>query len=222
MKKTLISLFVALPMLQIIQAQGITYLSNLNQPSAGNLAVGSDSWLAVGFDVGTNASGYMLNSIQLNLTGASGNPNTFVFLLYSAIGHGDFYPGSSLGTLNGSTDPSVGGVFTYFPAEELMLLPNTAYFIVLTAGTAVANGAYDWSYAGSSFYNSSGGWQAPLGRAAVDNYQSIDGSNWNVFGGSSQFAITATPIPEPSAEMLLGLGGILLLGCGRWKAKAVY
>jgi hypothetical protein len=33
--------------------------------------------------------------------------------------------------------------------------------------------------------------------------------------------LSMQPIPEPSAEMLLGLGGIWLLGFGRWNAKAV-
>jgi len=128
---------------RIATAQGtVTYLSNLGQASAGSLAVGSDSWLAASFITGTNASGYSLNSIQLAMTDASGNPSGFTAMLYSAIGVTGVFPGSSLGTLNGSLNPVSGGIFTYTPASNPTLLPSTGYFIVLTAGTAIANGAY--------------------------------------------------------------------------------
>jgi hypothetical protein len=98
----------------------------------------------------------------------------------------------------------------------MTLSANTVYFIVLTSATPVANGAYDWSYSSSS-YNPSGGWQAPVAGFAVDNYQSSDGSNWNLLHlqDYAQFAITATPVPEPSALALGALGG-LLLGCRRF------
>ena len=50
---------------QITQAQGTIYLSNLDQPSTGSLAVGSDSWIGVPFLTGNNVGGYVLNSFQL-------------------------------------------------------------------------------------------------------------------------------------------------------------
>ena len=144
---------------QIVQAQGtMTYLSNLNQASAGSLAVGSDSWLAAGFGTGNNANGYVLNSIQLGMTDASGNPSNFTVMIYANAGPTGIFPGSSLGTLDGSLNPATGGIFTYTPASNLTLSPSTFYYIVLTAGTTVANGAYDWSYAGANSYNPSGGW----------------------------------------------------------------
>jgi len=37
-----------------------------------------------------------------------------------------------------------GGTFTYTPLSNLTLSPNTPYFIVLTAGITIANGAYEW------------------------------------------------------------------------------
>jgi hypothetical protein len=197
---------------QIIEAQGtITYLSNLNQPSASSHAVGSDSWQASSFGTGTDASGYTLDSIQLGMKNASGNPSSFTVMLYSAIFNGANYsPGSSLESLNGSLNPATGGIYTYTPASNLTLSPSTAYFVVLTAGTVIANGAYEWSVGGN--YNPSGGWQAPLAVGAVDIYQSSDGSNWSFIGGSPQFAINASAVPEPSSEILLGLGGVFLFG----------
>ena len=145
MKKIIIMLALALLTQQTIQAQGtMTYLSNVDQASAGSLAVGSDSWLAAPFRTGSNASGYLLNSIQLGMTDASGNPSGLTVMLYS-MAVSSALPGHSLGTLDGSLNPVTGGIFAYTPTGNLTLSPNEYYFIVLTAGTTVANGAYDWS-----------------------------------------------------------------------------
>jgi hypothetical protein len=131
---------------QIVEAQGtMTYLSSLSQTSTGSSPVGSDSWLAASFITGTNASGYSLDSIQLGMADASDNPSNLTVMLYSAFISGEVVPGSSLGTLDGSLNPTTAGIYTYTPASNLTLSPLTSYFIVLTAGTTIANGAYSWS-----------------------------------------------------------------------------
>ena len=204
-----------------LQAQGITFLSNLGQTATGNLPIGSDSWLAIPFITGNNTSGYTFNSIQFAMTDATGNPSDFTVSLDT--GFIDFIsPGSTLGTLKGSMNPVAGGIYTFTTASSITLLSGKQYFIVLTAGTAVANGAYDLNYAGGFSYDQNGNWYA--GNVAGGTLSiSTDGSSWQqgAFIGP-QYAITAAPIPEPSSEMLLGLGGILLLGYGGWKAKAAY
>jgi hypothetical protein len=148
---------------------------------------------------------------------ATGSPSGFTVMLYnqspvpSAI-----FPGSSLETLNGSANPSTSGIYTYSDASNLVLSPNTSYYIVLTAGTTVANGAYDWSLAGIDSYNSSGGWAANGGRVYTFN-----GSYWT--GSPSafpQFAIDATAVPEPGFLSLLGLGSLGFLWLRR-KAKTI-
>ena len=98
---------------QFVRAQGtMTYLSNLDQASPGSLAVGSDSWLAALYFAGTNASGYDLNSIQLGMANASGNPSGFTVMLYSyAQG---VIPGTNLDTLNGSLNPSDRWRFCFY------------------------------------------------------------------------------------------------------------
>src|ERR1035437_6014767 len=69
---------------QITQAQAsTTYLSNLDQPSSGSLPVGSNSWLAIEIITGGNRAGYSLDSIQLAMTDASGNPRGFTAMLCS-------------------------------------------------------------------------------------------------------------------------------------------
>ncbi len=194
---------------QIAHAQGTTYLSNLGQPSAGSLGVGSNSWLAAGFETGTNSSGYLLNSFQLEMTNASGTPSGFTVTLNNrAIGGPPDSPGGGFVTLDGSLNPVTGGIFTYTPASSPTLSPNTYYFIVLTAGTAVANGAYEWSYAGANSYNPSDGWANTL------EYTSSIGSipSWNLISGDyPQFAINAIPVPEPGVLVLSGLGGLVFL-----------
>jgi hypothetical protein len=213
---------VALLAPQILQAQGtMTYLSNVDQASAGSLSVGSDSWLAALFITGTNSSGYTLDSIQLEMTSASGNPSGFTVMIYSKspsdIG---VFPGSSIDTLDGSLNPTTAGIYTYTPALNLTLSASTDYFIVLTAGTTVANGAYDWSFMNTASYNPSGGW---LGAVTLS---SGNGSSlWTRLGANSQydyseFSIDAIPIPEPCVLALSGLGGLLFLWHRR-KSKVV-
>ena len=203
---------------QLAQAQGTLYVSSLGLTSSGSSSVGSDSWLAADFWTGTNAGGYSLNSFQLALADASGNPSGFTAMLYTEVGDAAPLPGSSLGTLNGSLSPVTGGIYTYSPASDLALLPNTSYFIVLTAGTAVANGAYEWSFANTFAPTISGGWIG--GRILLS---SSVGLNWEpVPSALPQFAIYATPaVPEPSILGLLALGGFFLVRHRR-KAKAIY
>jgi hypothetical protein len=222
MKQTIIggvlAFAVALLAPQVVQAQGTVYVSSLNQTSTGSLPVGSDYWLAAGFVSGTNSAGYVLNSVQLGMTDASGSPNGFTAMLY---GQGNqpvgVIPGSSLGTLDGSLNPVTSGIYTYTPASSLTLSPSTVYFIVLTAGTAVANGAYSWSE--SAFPpSSSSGWGA--GNAVLHSSNGISGWYPTPYSGIAQFAINATAVPEPGVFSLLALGGLGFLWHRR-KTKAL-
>lgn len=207
MKKIIIVIVAALLASKIVQAQGTIYDSNLGQPSTGNEAAGSDSWLGAPFETGTNAGGYSLGSIQLAMTDATGNPNSFVVMIYSKSSFaGAVLPGSSLDTLDGSANPSTAGIYTYTPASSLTLSPGTWYFIVLTAGTSVTDGAYQWSLAGTYSYNTSDGWYGTLSPAYSGN-----GSSWTLFSAYPQFAITAEAIPEPSSAFLLLLGSGVFL-----------
>ena len=209
MKKIIIIFVAVLLAPQLVPAQGTIYLSNLGQPSSGSAAVGSDSWLAVYFRTGYSPLiyGYLLNSIQLETTDAFGNPSGFTVAIYPVYGFPDAPAslGSSLGTLNGSADPSTAGVYSYTPTSSLTLLPNAGYFAVLTAGTAVADGAYELDES-ASYATSSGNW---TGGPAL--YSNDDGLIWGVMGATYfQFASTATAIPEPSwARLLLFGSGVL-------------
>jgi len=206
MKKLIIvgAITAGLSIPQMAPAQSIVYLSNLDQPSAGSLSVGSDLWYAATFITGPNTGGYLLDSVQLEMADASGSPSGFTVMLYAQSSLlGGIFPGNSLGTLNGSANPSTTGIYTYTPASNLTLSPNTDYFIVLTAGTTVANGAYEWSDQNTGSYNPVDNWHT------VVPLWSSNGSSWHAPGppfDSLQYAITATAIPEPSPSWLLLIG----------------
>jgi PEP-CTERM motif len=198
---------------QIAPAQGTIYLSSFSANSTSTLPVGSDYWLAADFFTGNNAEGYLLNSVQVGMTDASGNPSGFTVMIYN---NGAYpfaaVPGSNLGTLSGSVNPATADVYTYTPISSLTLSPSTDYFIVLTADTAVVNGAYNWI---ESAYPPNGvdNWWADNGVL-----HSIDsGGHWASdpspypYSGIAQFSINASAIPEPSTLGLLGLGTLLFI-----------
>ena len=118
--------------------------------------------------------------------------------------------------MNGSLSPATAGVFTYTPVANLTLSRQTDYFIVLTAATAIANGAYGLSLSGIDSYNPSGNWRVIQGLFS-GVYGSSNGSAWNSLAGTyPQFAIDATAIPEPGVLSLFALGSLGLL----WRLKA--
>lgn len=194
------------------QAQGTTlYLSSLSQTYTGSAAVGSDSWLTDRFSTGSNPGGYTLDSVQLGMADASANPSGFAAMLYSSTGlPAGIFPGSNLGTLLGPASPSIAGVYSYTPAASLRLSPGTDYFVVLTAATAVASGAFNWGLSAYPPTTAGAGWGEGNGV-----FRSANGaSGWSAAGpylGTAQFAIYATAIPEPGALSLALLGGLLLL-----------
>jgi hypothetical protein len=190
------------------QAQGTTYISNLNRPSTGSFAIGSDAWFAGQFHTGMNTSGYDLNSVRLQMNTPTGNPSGFSVSIYTESNVSPRPPEMFLGNLTG-LDPSTAGVFT-FATSGIKLSPSTDYYIVLRSATPAASGSYSVSLADASFpnnFDSSEGWiPGPY------YLTSIDGSSWTSHRLVSrlQFAVQATAIPEPSAIslLLLGIGGL--------------
>jgi hypothetical protein len=182
-------------------AQG-TFVSNIGATSVGNVAVGSDSWLAQSFLTGTNVGGYSINSVQVLMGTAGGNPNGFAISIFSASSSPLQLPQNNLGNLLGPA-PLTSGVYSY-SASSLNLSPSTVYYVVATAASQVALGTYNWSATHDPALQN-GGWS--VGSYGV----SLDGQSWTPTRVNAlQFAINATAIPEPSSLALLGLGGLCL------------
>jgi hypothetical protein len=138
---------------------------------------------------------------------ASGSPSGFTAMLYKRF-YGGPLPGlvNNLATLSGSLSPLNAGTYAYTAPSDLALSPSTEYFIVLTAGTAITNGAYEWDFASENSYNSSDGWSSQGGVWTSSN-GSV--SSWSSISGFPQFAINATAIPEPGILGLFVWGGLL-------------
>ena len=131
---------------RIAQAQGtMTYLSSLSQTPTGTLPVGNDHWLAAMFGTGNNTGGYSLNSVQLGMADASGSPSNFTVMIYSAVVGGGISPGANLDTLDVSLSPTSAGIYTFSAISNLLLVLSTIYFVVVTGGTTIADGAYSWN-----------------------------------------------------------------------------
>ena len=193
------------------EAQGVLYISNLGQPATGSAAIGSNSWVAQTFISGTNAGGYVLNSIQLLMDVPSGTPSGFTVSVYSKTGdpHSLHIPGdspqSSLGSLAGS-EPATGGILNY-ASSGIVLSPSTFYFVVLTAATSTNDGSYTWS--------ATNGWTQSNG-FVIDNsfFGSADGSTWTWYprGRVFQLALYASASPPPNLAMVGdGPGNIKIL-----------
>jgi hypothetical protein len=210
MRKIVIGAFVGLALgllsPRIATAQGTTtFLSNLGQTPDGNNLVGSDSWLAAGFVTGGNTGGYVLNSVLIELMDPSGVPGNLTVMLYSDR-LGGISPATSLAVLGGPVAPSTSGTYTYTPGSSLTLSPGNDYFVVVTASSMVATGSYNWSASGVNNYNPSGGWISLAG-----GWTSSNGTSWaNSSAVFSQFAINATPAPEPGMMGLLAAGGLIV------------
>lgn len=222
--KKLITLVIGLLAWQMVQAQGTVYLSNLNGLLYGYSPIASNCWSAVWFNTGPNAGGYMLDSVQLALNDASGNPSGFKAMIYSMVTNLPYGPpgppDSMLAILDGSENPSTNGIYTYTSLSSLVLSPSTDYYIVLTADTPISSpiffdnspagasqtGCYSWKFTSFGF-DSSGGWSS-----ASPLIVSTNGLSWRGLPfGTPQFAVTATPIPEPDIFGLLGLGGLFFI-----------
>lgn len=190
------------------QAQGTVYLSSVAQPSAGAYGAATDSRLAAGFVTGSNAAGYLLNSVQLAMADAAGNPGTFtIMLLANNAGIPGSLPGAKIADLTGPVNPAMSGIYTY-TADGITLAPLTFYWIELTAATQAANGTYQWDYSSMSPIVSIDDWN----EFHIIERSANDGAVWNAALGYPEFAIEASVAPEPSVLYLtVFAGGISLL-----------
>lgn len=179
-------------MSQIVLSQDTVYLSNLGEASGGGVAVNNDSVIRAPFTTGSNSGGYILDSVQLVMNAASGDPTDFNVAIYG------------LGSLTGSANPFNAGVFTYI-ASGITLQADTTYYVAVISRQSSINGDYYWSLANTSDYDSSDNWA--MAQTSSTYYYTVNGGI--VPSNPLQFAIDATVVPEPSVFGLLALGSLL-------------
>jgi hypothetical protein len=211
----LLGTFIFIQCMAVIAASAqITYISSTSKPTGAFLPVGSDMWRAQGFFTGANPLGYQLDSISLLMGNASGAPNGFNVSLYSYTN--ELFPGEQLWTLEGSSDPSSSGVYS-FSGTDITLLRSTSYYIVFSADQPLATGSYSPGSpapAVGSVYDRVDGW-------GIGHWvNSLDGLEWERAASQSlQFDISATAIiPEPS-HLALVFGACALLVAVRLRKR---
>jgi hypothetical protein len=201
------------------QAQSAVYSSNLADNSAGSFTVANNSWIAQELVwEGYIVNGVMLtpncilNSVQLQMNTASGNPGSFTVSIYTA---GPSGPGTSLGTLTGSFNPANPGIYTY-TTPGITLSPANAYFVVLDSATPSGQGAYNLDYTTSNNEVSSG-WTINnvTGYLTIEDEYcvSADGLSWSshIRQNTAQMAIYGTPVSPGLSVGGDGLGNVKIV-----------
>jgi len=175
-------------------SQGTIYLSNLGESGAG-FSVGGGSQQ---FATGLSSNGFALNSVTLVMGAMLDNASNFAVSIFDDnVGT----PGNLLGLLNGNSDPRTAGEYAYTNAG-LILASSTTYWIVASCDSSSPNppimppGGYTWQETLSQNILASGGWSAGIG-------------NTGFTGTTFQFAVNATPVPEPSTCALFGVAAFL-------------
>jgi len=199
------------------RAQAV-FASNLANTPNGSFGVANNLWVAQEFIwEGLMVNGVeltpnlILNSVQLQMDPASGNPGGFSVSIYTA--GTSLHLGTILGTLSGESNPQTPGLYTY-TTPGITLTPAASYFVVVTDTTPSAQGSYNWSTTTSSG-------TANNNLVINDVYDtSADGANWNatIRQSIAQMAIFGTPVPEPSPWPLSLCGAGLFYFIRRRKA----
>jgi hypothetical protein len=199
----------------IVQAQETTYLSNLGQSPTGSQPIGSDLSVAFDFTTGRNAfganfSGYDLDSIQLAMGNATGDPGNFSVTLYAVTGQPGVppVPPSFICSLAGPADPATAGVYNYLAPQYLFLPTSSTYCVLLTDSTPIADGAFALSESAARGMMFEWTSHEALFNVDFNNSQLFDFAD--PVGTNPQFAINATVVPEPFPATLLAFGGGIL------------
>ena len=115
-----------------VQAQeSETLLSNTGQDfNEGNAVIVADFRQAQGFNTGSNAPGYRLDSIELHVGTVPNTPSDVTVELWSATS--DSKPDASVATLTHSTGTWATGANTFNAPTDTELDANTMYFVFVS------------------------------------------------------------------------------------------
>lgn len=183
----------------------VTYLNNTGQPITGTADIDSNLYLTAQFLTGTNAGGYIINSVQFLFADASGSPNLTSYLRCDLCSSIYDLPQSVLDTFVPNDNPTTAGLHTFERLQPLdspvNLAAATDYWLLFIPSGNSSVGEYRYSLTDSANSVANDGW-------------SITGNVWNGQVGLPMFTINATAIPEPSSVSLC-FSMVLTAACHR-------
>ena len=175
---------------------GVT-VSNLGQSRSGLFTVGNNGYKTANqFGTGSNAGGYILSAVTIDIDSVSGSPGNLVVAIYP---DSSGKPGSSARTTLSGSNPTGAGQYTFTCSTNCGLAAGTSYHVVLTAPGAGSANAYEWEKTNS----------ASETRQPSDNGWTIDGADLDTGSGwvaetsfYGKFRVTALPNPSLTAPSL--------------------
>ena len=204
MKKSILSLITLLTLTLSLavaaQASLITLSDNTSETKATGALSDNEVWRAQAFT--TTATAYTLTDVALWLYKAPDTTGTFALQIYDATGRGG-HPGSfvqTVQTIDASTitGTSAAESLLYdYPNLDVVLFPNTKYYLVNKGLTLSSEGYVRWSFT----YSSSG-------TGFPSDYSYFNNGSW--VGPTQPFfeemriiASGPSAVPEPSTYALL-------------------
>jgi hypothetical protein len=160
------------------------------------------------FNFTTGGSNAYLNELQIILAVGDASSPMVATLSTGAsvpggtnpVALGTFAPVSALPTIQTAT-------FTQTPST-ILLTANTEYWVHLTVPTGA--GIYTMSFSDTPTYSNGYALDEAWGYTPASG---IPPTGWNLDGtsGVARIRLDVTPVPEPTAALLCGLGAIVLL-----------
>ena len=170
-----------------------TFISNTGQTDTGaNTGASSSTPRAQQFTTGSNAGGYTLSAVVVNIR--AGSTDTPAFALHqSTTASGVEVPGTKVVDLTGSI--TTAGEQSFTPASTTTLSTSTKYFVVLSTSSISGvniqrTGSDDEDSGGST------GWEI----ANNSVFSTNSGSTWTSSGSSIEIAIKGTIVSGTNAE----------------------
>ena len=188
-------------------------ISNLTQTSSGTASVygtSTPATPAATFTTGTNAGGYTLTSVTLNMGNKVGSPGNLGVTLREADSSGD--PESTFkATLSGTSPTSAGNVTYTCSGSNCALDASTKYYIALTTTGAAQNDRYEWhttSASAATLSPTGNGWSYSASKSRFNNaWSDLTNRVMLEVSATANIGLTASSLTQQSARLTLSQYG---------------
>ena len=163
---------------------------------------------AQAFTTGSNAGGYTLSSIDIQIAAKAGSPTNLQVTLHAASGSNP-NTGTTLATLSSASSPSSAGTYPYTcSGSGCALSASTTYFVLLAAPSSASG-----SYYTVSVTNATSETKQPSGNGwSIADGGRIDfGGTWSTAGGPLRIKVSAAPDPSLTANNVASTTATLTL-----------